>query len=96
MNGLQTRSDLSQATCRASAWFSMSEHRYAFEDQLLFHKLLGLIEKPLHILVLDEELRRRMLPSQRTEPPSLVQQAAKTRERNELRTPGGALNGRAA
>ena len=60
MNRTETPPELSQATRSGAAWFNQNAHRYAPADRELFHKLFGLVTEPLHILVLDEELRRRM------------------------------------
>jgi len=58
---------VSQATTSAATWFNENAHRYAPADRELFHKLFGLVTEPLHILVLSEELRRRMFSEREPE-----------------------------
>lgn len=67
MNRTETPPELSQATRSGAAWFNQNAHRYAPADRELFHKLFGLVTEPLHILVLDEELRRRMFSEREPE-----------------------------
>ncbi len=64
---------VSQATTAAARWFDLHRDRYTAEDEDLFDLLLTLVETPLHLLVLSEELERRMLPEPTTldRPPML-------------------------
>ena len=62
MNQPQSSFAVSQATSAAARWFDHNRNRYTAEDEDLFDALLGLIERPLHLLALSEELERRMLP----------------------------------
>ena len=67
---------VSQATNQARQWFEGNRRRYAPDDVQLFDRLIPLVEKPLHLHALSEELKRRMLPEtkDRAAQPSLTRE----------------------
>ncbi len=56
------QAELSQATSKARRWFERNRRRYTPDDVQLFDRLIPLVEKPLHVHALSEEMKRRMLP----------------------------------
>ena len=58
----RTEADLIHAMHEARQWFERNSRRYAPDDVQLFDRLIPLVEKPLHLHALSDEMKRRMLP----------------------------------